>query len=55
MDLTGAQGAVDKLTKETVPQIGKVLDDFVSSLHSVLDRLDGATLTLNLKLGGRSK
>ena len=45
MDLLG----VDKLNRETLPLLQAMFDKLVVDLNAVVSRLDGLTITLNLK------
>jgi hypothetical protein len=49
MSLTGISEAVDKVNKETLPELEQILNRFreqlINDLHGVLDRLNKTTVT----------
>lgn len=52
MDLVDLKQEIDKLNKETLPLLDKLVDEdlaqFIRHLHGVLDRLNGATITIHI-------
>jgi hypothetical protein len=57
MDLTGIKAAVAEVNAETIPELQalatKTIAELVDGLHSVIERLDGAIITIKIELPPR--
>ena len=49
MDPFGLDAVVDRLKKEILPEIEAILTNWIDRAEAVVTRLDGASVTLNLK------
>ncbi len=49
LDLTGVKAAADEITKEALPLVIKELDSIVTRFEKLVERLNGATITIVLK------
>lgn len=50
MDIVDLTKEIDKLNRETIPLIQGVLNQLVEDLHSVVDRLNNATVTMTVQI-----
>jgi hypothetical protein len=46
MDITGIKGAVDELTKDTLPELIAELNKLLDRAEGLLDRLNGTSAVL---------
>lgn len=57
MDIAGLQKAIDKLNKETLPRLEKMIERLAQILeddvHEFLDRIDGARLKAEISIPPR--
>jgi hypothetical protein len=54
MDPLGIDKAVGELNSSTLPQLVAEGNTLVSRLEALVDRLDGATITITIKLGAKA-